>query len=190
MNWFVLRVSVKRESYIKEFIEEKAKEPIQILLFMKEIIHTKGKRRKKILRPLFPGYLFIHRKVQDALNIINSKLKTEFIQSICFKSIKCDTCFQVSSPCMVRPEEMALLLNSANTYGTFKMSYGFRVKDQVIITRGPLQNLNANLIWINDKKKKACVEIKLFKRKMNITLGIDLIKEIYVTSTQEFSYSK
>lgn len=79
---------------------------------------------------------------------------------------------------MVRPEEMKFLIQSSDkeNFGLFKLSYGYRMKQEFVICEGPLKKSNVNIVWVNEKKNKACVEITLFNRRMNVILGINLIK--------------
>ena len=176
-NWFVLQVLTNREHFVKNFITNNINIKTNLLLFSNELIFKRKGRFIKVNRSLFPGYLFINQNIQDIVNNIKDRLQNEYIRPVCFKRDKCSYCFSERSPCMVKPEEMRLLLENSDKSGLFKLSYGYKKNDNIIITRGPLMNLKGNIIAINERKKVAQVELFLFKRKMKTTLGIDLIKK-------------
>lgn len=179
-NWFVLRVPSGQERFVKNFIEENSFYPIKMILFTKELIYTKKAKKVKVVKPLFPGYLFIYKNVAAVMDIIKTRLRNTIIYPICFKKTKCKECFTPSSPCMVNSEEMKFLLEHTDDYdfGLYKLSYGHRIKNDFVFYKGPLKRSNAKILWINEKKNKACVALTLFNRSMNVVLGIEVLKEM------------
>ena len=176
-NWFVLQVKTSREFFIKNYIEKHSNEQIPMVIFSRELIFKRNGMHKKVLDLLFPGYIFVHKKIRKALEIIKKNIDSEFIRPICFKTKKCNICFIEKSPCMVRKHEMRLLLKNSDYNGIFRLSQGYQIGDKIIIENGPLKNLTGNILWINERKKKAGIEIKLLGMSMKINLGINIKKE-------------
>jgi transcription antitermination factor NusG len=129
------------------------------------------------LSPLFPSYLFVHKKADKVVEIIKRNFADEFIRPLCFKEKerKCKVCFQETSPCMVAEHEMDFFLSAADTTGVISLSCGIQKENEIKIVNGPLKYLNNKIIWINQKKKKACVEVELFKQKMKVNLGFEML---------------
>ena len=163
-DWYVLHVATGKESVIKEKIEKYSPLPLQMTIFQREIIHSAKGKKIKVLGPLFSGYIFIYQNIKEVCKIANSYLAKEFICPISFNN----------KPCRVYKEEMELLLRSADEKGTFKLSRGFKAGDRVEVTDGPLKTLQGNILWIDEKKSKAKVEIFLFNRSMRVNLGLKL----------------
>lgn len=176
-NWFVLQITTGKEYYIKDLIDKNTDEPIDSLIFSAKLLFKRNGVLKKVIRPLFPGYLFINRKVNIVMDLFQRKTITEFVKPICFRKKKCNECFIDSSPCMVFPQEMELLLSNSSDSGLFDISYGLKKGDKIKIIKGPLVNLMGNVLHINEKKKVVQVEIFLFNRRIKLYLGIDLINK-------------
>ena len=176
-NWFVVQVKTGREYFIKEFIENNADEPVKMFIFTRELLFERKKCFFKVISPLFPGYIFVYKKTKQVIDTLRTNLLSEFIRPICFKQKKCRTCFTDTAPCMVFEHEMEYLLDNSDLDGIFRLSKGVRLNEQVMITDGPLKNNHGDIVWINERKKKACVEIELFRRKMKVNLGIHVLQE-------------
>lgn len=64
-NWFVIRVPSGKEDFVKKNIDKNSMEQIEMIVFLKEVIHTKKKLKKKSLSLYFPViYLYIRRLKQ------------------------------------------------------------------------------------------------------------------------------
>jgi transcriptional antiterminator NusG len=174
-NWFVLQVKTGREQNIKEYIEKNTGEQVAMRIFYRELLFDRQKKEKKVISLLFPGYIFVHNKVKCAVDVICHCFANEFIKPICFKQKKCSTCFTQNSPCMVFEHEMAYLLRNSDAGGVFRISRGIIVDEKVMIAEGPLRNTCGDIIWLNEKKKKVCVEISLFNRPVRINLGLSML---------------
>ena len=72
---------------------------------------------------------------------------------------------------------MQLLLSHAGVHGKFIMSHGFKEGDKVIVTEGPLKDIHGDILFINEKKRKAKVKLILFGKEMEIAPGIELISK-------------
>ncbi|MBN1409740.1 MAG: hypothetical protein JW969_02775 [Spirochaetales bacterium] len=171
-DWYVFYVPKGKELVVKEVIQKFTSEPITMNAFQREVLHIKKGKKVKVLGPLFNGYLFIHKKINKAMQIAQKYLPNEYIHPISMGG----------SPCKVFKEEMELLIKNTEANGIFKLSLGLKVNDKIEIMRGPLKNLQGNILWIDEKKNKAKVEIKLFKRIMRVNLGIEVCSEMPRTS--------
>jgi transcription antitermination factor NusG len=176
-NWFVIQVTTNREYIIRDFIYKHSRKKVLMHIFSREFLFERQKKTFCVTNLLFPGYIFIHKDARYAIDIIKKNKKSEFIRPVCLKTKKCSSCFNSRSPCMIRPYEMEYLLNNSDQCGIFRLSKGYQRNDSVVVTEGPLKNIYGDILWINNKKKKACVEIELFNRKIKVNLGINVLKE-------------
>jgi transcription termination/antitermination protein NusG len=166
-SWYVLQVSTGKENFIKKSIEKHSDKEVRLVIFSKEIIHRKNNKYINLISPLFPGYIFIQEKIIDVLNILKQYLRDEFIRPIKFGN----------EPAKVSTDEMKLLLLNSNYEGKIPLSYGYKNGDSIVIMEGPLKYIQGKILFINEKKKKAKVELNLFERTVTVSLGIDLINK-------------
>ncbi|MBN2441485.1 MAG: hypothetical protein JXJ04_09060 [Spirochaetales bacterium] len=165
-NWYVLNVTTGKEFFIKTFIEKYTNPSIKMTIFQREILHKRRGKKVKVIGALFSGYIFIHEKINTALSITKKYLHAERI-------------FPVSvdkKPCKVNEDEMKVLLRNSGQDGIFRLSKGKKIKDTVHITDGALKDIRGNIIWIDEKRNKAKVEINLFNRKIKVSLGLDIVE--------------
>jgi transcriptional antiterminator NusG len=164
-NWYVIYVTTGKELYIKNTIQRYSNEPVRMTFFQREIIHTRRGKKVRVVGALFSGYIFIHEKIEEVLLLSKRFLPSERITPVSISN----------KPCMVLREEMAVLINSADSRGLFRLSGVRKVNDQVLFTYGALKNFQGKILWIDEKKNKAKVEIDLFRRKIKVNLGIEII---------------
>ena len=165
-NWYVLNVTIGKEWLIKNKIEKYVNVPVRMTIFQREIFHTRRGKTVKVAGVLFSGYIFLHKYINEVLAITKKYLYSERIFPVSMNR----------KPSKVYQEEMKLLLSNADDDGLFRISRGKKMSDKVYFTTGALKNIQGNIIRIDEKKKKAHVEINLFKRKVKVSLGIDIIQ--------------
>jgi len=161
-DWYVLSVPSNREFQVKQLIDEQTDNKYKTMIFCRDLIHCNQKIRKKIRKSLFPGYIFIHKHVNKILDITSNILPHYYIKPVTFDGIASK----------VKNDEMMLLLNNSNSDGVFQISNYYKEKDEVKIVDGPLKDFKGIIKFINEKKHKVNVEVTLFNRTMNLSLGI------------------
>lgn len=68
-NWYAVYTIVRHEKAVNSALLEK---DIETFLPLREVISQWKDRKKKVLLPLFPGYLFINSNLEDRLTILNT----------------------------------------------------------------------------------------------------------------------
>jgi transcription antitermination factor NusG len=68
-NWYAVYTIVRHEKAVNSALLEK---DIDTFLPLREVISQWKDRKKKVLLPLFPGYLFINSNLEDRLTILNT----------------------------------------------------------------------------------------------------------------------
>ena len=164
-NWYVLSVKTGKENYITNLINKYTLQPVKLIVFKREILHKKKDNEEKVINTLFAGYIFVYNHIYDILKLVKKYFKSEYIQPVKDNGV----------PSKVLKDEMKFLLKNSDKNGIFKLSIGLQKGDTIEIVEGPLKNFQGNILWIDNIKKKAKVEIKLFNRKIRINLGIDFL---------------
>ncbi len=165
-GWFVIQVTPGKEDLIGDSLRKLSGSPLTLIVFKRELMHTIKKKPVKIREPLFPGYIFIHRNVNEVIAIKNTQLKEHFIHPVSFSGKIAEVC----------EDEMELLMNNSDRNGLFLLSVGIRNGETVEFVRGSLKNVQGRILWVDNKKKKAKVELSLFRRKIVVSLGFDVLE--------------
>jgi transcriptional antiterminator NusG len=166
-DWYVLQVKAGRENIVKQILDHSLIPELKILIFSREIIHQKKDWNLRLTVPVFPGYIFIHKKIKPVYNYLRKILHREFFRPVAFNG----------KPATVAVDEMKLLLSNADDKGLFPLSSGHITGGKIILNRGPLKKLEGKILFINKKKGKAKVRFTLFQREMDISLGIEFMKQ-------------
>ena len=118
-------------------------------------------------RPMFPGYLFF---VTGQIDQIHHELKklpqltkilgngAEFLP--------------------LKDGEVRLLTRLEDEQHLIRMSEGYIVGDQIIITSGPMQEMSGTIRKIDRHKRIATIQMELLGRQMDVVMGLEIIKKI------------
>jgi transcription termination/antitermination protein NusG len=177
-GWYVLQVRVKRESSIKQAIQNLCRDKYKLFIFTREILHITRGEKRKLIAPLFPGYIFLHREIDELLHLLKKNYVNEFIRPVSFNGL----------PALVRADEMQLLLNTCDSDGTVALSTGHVLENgKIKIIQGPLKDIEGKILFINKKKHRAKVCLSLFNRKVYVSLGLDLVQDLAATHNRILS---
>ncbi len=168
-NWYVLSTQSGKELKIKKDIENLTNSRYNLYVPCRELFYRFKGVYQKVVRPLFPGYIFIHREIESIQTIIqNSHLKDQ-LNPLLF-----DRRFA-----MVKKPEMALLLKIAGPAGLIKTSIATLCKDQtVVIESGPLKDLAGRILYIDKRKRKAMIQVELLDRSMRVAVGLEVVNSM------------
>jgi len=164
-NWYVLHVDHHKTDYFVSFIKRKLGNDYPIISFSRELLHYKDKRYLVIEKPLFPGYLFVHKHPEKVLHLIKDNFKEVYANIIRFER----------EPAEVNAHEMRLLLTLSNHTGKVGISKAYKEGEGIVITSGPLSNLKGEIRFIDKKKRKINVSFPLLNTMMNVSLSYDLL---------------
>ncbi len=179
-HWYAIQTIAGHEKQLVSVIEHLYDgEKILLYLPVKEMIHQ-IKGDKFIARiPLFPGYIFVYHSIDRVTAMLQKNNVNIFA-----KPVKADGKYLEANR-----EEMELLFRITGENGVIKISKGiFSQNDEIRIINGPLKNLKGRILFINKRKNKAKIRIKLMNRMVDISLGLEIIQKI--PSGQDLSCSK
>ena len=164
--WYVLWTNTGNEEKTRQMIYKYADNTlyskIAIPYRLKRHWHNRQSRLVKLL--LFPSYLFIEsEKIQELVDDIkwfpglNVVLHTEDMY------------------CPLYKHEEKLLLDLLDEHEIIDISEGYMEGDQVKITKGPLVGKEGLIKRIKRRQGVAIVEMNIFNRVTEVSLGLDLI---------------
>lgn len=121
-------------------------------------------KEKKIL---FPGYLFF---ITDAVEQLYFELKK--IPELT-RILGDGTSF-----IPLEQDEVSLLLQMGGEEHIASMSSGYIKGEKIIITEGPLRNLEGIIRKIDRHKRTAVVQIRMLGRLRDVTMGVEIVRKI------------
>ena len=166
-NWFVLATTAGLEHSLKKSIHKITGDAVKLYLPCRELCHRVDGQFKRVIRPIFPGYLFVYKHLETLLIKSRHSPIENQLHPVSFNN-------RVAK---VKPSEMAAIFDLAGTDGVIKTSQARVEKDQkVTVTQGPLKNFSGQITYINRRKRKAGVVLEVLNRKLPISIGLEILQ--------------
>jgi transcriptional antiterminator NusG len=151
---------------IKRSLEELFGDRYDLYLPCRELFHAVNGDYRRVIRPLFPGYIFIYKEIEDLLLHIRNYRIGNRLHPVRHNY----------APAMVGKDEMEFLMQMTGPDGLVKISEGIINENCTVeIISGPLKNLTGRILFINKRKKKAKIRINMLNREVQLTLGLDVL---------------
>ncbi|MCC8098005.1 MAG: antiterminator LoaP [Eubacterium sp.] len=167
--WYVMQVFTGEEEKMKKLCLAQIKQPILEDCFIpkyEEMKRYKGEWHKE-RKLLFPGYvILVTNQIYDLIGEL-SKING-------FTHVLGDKDYITP----LNDSEMAFLSRFGGEKQIVEMSTGIIVNDQVQITSGPMMGMEGCIRKIDRHKRTAQIEVEMFGRTMEATVGVEIIKKI------------
>ena len=167
--WYVIQTQTGHEEKLKTMLDRTMPEGVDCSC---ELFFYESKRRylgtwnieRKLL---FPGYVIA---VTEDVTSVDNQLKKlpEFGRFL----------RHGSDIVPLSDDEVSLIRKLTGDTGTVAMSYGMQVGDKVRVTEGALVGLEYRIVKIDRHKRKAVIEIELFREKKEITVGLEILVKV------------
>lgn len=162
LKWYAIHSKSRHEDVVLNGLKKKL---IETFLPKMEIMSRRKDRRKTILVPILPGYVFVHSDLN--LNQYWDIIKTYGVVRILGIQGK---------PVPVKDEEIASLKALHGTDRTVRNQAYMKEGDMVIIMEGPLKGLTGFYLRHKGKVDKVVISIELLQRSLAVEVE-DLILE-------------
>lgn len=163
-NWYVLRTKTGHEDRVRSQLENNIG-CLSVLLPKAEVMVTRNGRRKKFLKPIFPGYIFVEIELNDNFRyeIKNTPGVINFISS-------------GNDPIPVHENDIKYIMTLVENEKTPIFETTFEVGDAAQIVSGPFMGASGVISEIDIKRKKIKVAIDILGKQVAIDLDYDDIK--------------
>lgn len=155
-NWFVLYTYPRAEFKVEDSLKLKE---IEVFLPVKKMIKQWSDRKKEIIFPLFPSYIFIYANERERLVSLEDSL---VVRCLC----------NGHKPAMVPDWQIdslkKMLLKNSEPRVFEELVSG----DRIEITNGPMQGVTG-IIKYNENNKQLAVSIELINRTVFVHLSED-----------------
>jgi len=168
-NWFVVQAKGGSEIKVRNAIDSLHIKGLDTLLPLRRLYIKRSSVFKWELKPLFPGYLFIHGKI-DAESYKRIVKLTGVIKII--RNTR-------KEPKEVPEEEMRLIfdLMKFSEEEIIMESQAIMVNDRVSIVSGPLKGISGSIVSVNKRKQQATVRVPFFGTYKNINLSFEFLEK-------------
>jgi transcription termination/antitermination protein NusG len=166
-NWHVISIRSGREMRVKAEIANLTSNQYHLFVPRRELFHRFNGTYQKVIRPLFPGYLFIYKRIESLLTDLRHSHLDGRVRPVMF-----DRRFA-----MVREPEMAFLMKITGPEGVVKASKIISNNNRTItIKNGPLKDMTGRILYINRKKRKAMLHVELMDRSVRVAVGVETVQ--------------
>ena len=163
-KWYALYAKSRHEDVVFEGLKKKV---IEAFLPKVEVMSRRKDRRKRILAPLLPGYVFVH----SDLNADHywDILKTYGVVRIVGTG---------GVPVPVKEEEIASLKKLHGTDRTVRNQAYMKKGSIVMIMEGPLKGLTGFYLRHKGKSDKVVVSVELLQRSLAVEIENWVVEKI------------
>ena len=155
-RWYAVHTRSRFEKKVFEGLTAKS---MEAFLPRIQVMSRRKDRRKKILVPILPGYIFVNFKLnpEDYWKVIKT---TGVVRMIGFEG----------NPVPAKDEEIKSLMVLDNTDRTVQNQTYMNKGDMVIIMEGPLKGLTGFYVRHKDQNDKVVVSIELLNRSLSVDI--------------------
>jgi len=156
LQWYALHSRSRHEAVV---FDQLSKKSIEAFVPRIEVMSRRKDRRKRILIPLLPGYVFVHTDLNPYhhLDIIKTIGVVRIIGIL-------------GKPVPVKEEEIASLRVLDGTDRTVRNQAYMKSGDRIMIMDGPLKGLNGFYVRHKAKVDKVVVSVELLHRSLAVEI--------------------
>jgi transcriptional antiterminator NusG len=164
-NWYAVRTKSRHEQKVREQLQNKS---FKVFLPMIEAWSKRKDRKKKIMKPLFPGYLFVDFELS----------KESWLEVVKVPGVA-NILGYTKEPYPV-PEEQIESLKAIIDSNLKVSCYSYLKKgDKVHVVSGPLEGAIGVLEEMHEKKQRLVVSIDMLNRSVAVEIEGDLVEKYY-----------
>ena len=155
-KWYAVHTRSRFEQKVYDGILGKS---IEVFLPRMQVMSRRKDRRKKILVPLLPGYVFVHTNLdpEEYLNILKT---VGVVRLIGFEG----------KPIPARDEEITSLMILNGTDRTVQNRSFMNTGDRVMVMEGPLKGLIGFYLRHKGQGDKVVISIELLRRSLEVDI--------------------
>lgn len=168
MDYYVLQVYTGEEERYMQLAEEEIGGRARLIWPRRQLHIRKRGVRRKVLAPLFPGYLF---------------LEAEELRSPLIKALKRVSGFvrfleSTVNPKPLRGDDLELVRHFLGFGEIVKESkVTFDENSRIQVVEGPLQGLEGRIVKVDRRKGRAKVRLDLYKDSFLVDLGFEIMSQ-------------
>lgn len=173
MKWYVVFVETRREELVSCLLTKFLKSlDIECLIPLRKVPERIEGSFVDVVRPLFPGYVFIHTKMSPELYTTINRIPKIFRLLRKGKYDRTD----LNSYCTeIEETEIASILDLVGNDGIIEYSHAIAKNNEIVVTSGPLKGREEIIKKINKRKMRAKIGLNFLGSQCDIDVGLNII---------------
>lgn len=155
-RWYAVHTRSHFEQKVSEWLQGKA---VEAFFPSMEVMSRRKDRRKKIMVPMLPGYIFVHTS-------LDAEIYWQIIRTVGVVRI----IGVKGQPVAASEEEIASLMVLDGTDRTVENRAYMRTGDKVMVMEGPLRGLVGFYLRHKGRSDKVVVSLELLKRSLSVEI--------------------
>jgi len=160
--WYAIGI---RSKYEKKSFEQLRSKGVDAYLPLIEEMHIWSDRRKKVIEPLFRGYLFVKTDLQNRIDILQTDGVIRFIGS-------------GNRPTVIPEEQMEWVRTAAGQPSTTKRESYPALGERVMVVAGALQGVQGIIIRIKDSYRLV-VSVECICQCFSVDVPPDVVQRVW-----------
>ena len=170
MNWYVLFIRSGMEEKIRDFFLSQG---LQAFIPKMKVVFRKQGISELVEKTMFPGYLFI----ESGLGQVEMDERIKELRQQKTGIVKLLKFDKEGTPAL-RSEEKEYLERLLGKNKVLEHSTGLIQGNQVIITEGPLQGFESQIVKIDRHKRRAVLELELCGQPTRVSVSLEIVQKI------------
>lgn len=167
MDYYVLQVYTGDEQRYMQLVREEIAESARLIWPRRQLSIRKRGIRRKVLAPLFPGYVFLEARELSSSLIGTLKKGTGFVRIL----------ESTANPKPLAGDDLELVRHFLGFGEIVKESkVTFTEESRIEVIEGPLQGLEGRIVKVDKRKGRAKVRLDLYKDSFLVDLGFEIIQ--------------
>ena len=168
MDYYVLQVYTGEEERYMRLAEEEIGGRARLVWPRRQLYIRKRGVRKKVLAPLFPGYLFLETELLTRALVSSLKRVSGFVRLL-------ET---TANPKPLSGDDLELVRHFLGFGEIVKESkVTFDENSRIEVIEGPLQGLEGRIVKVDKRKGRAKVRLDLYKESFLVDLGFEIMSQ-------------
>jgi len=166
-KWYALFVKTGQEEKVRKRIEFSLNDVVKTMVPKRKLRERRGGVWKTVIRKLFPGYVLLSGDM-DGSNYHTIKSTPGILKLL-------KTGYE---PARIDPWEMDIVNRLMYNGDTIEYSDCFIKDGKIIVTSGPLLNMEGNIISVDRRKGRVKVNIAFMGEPRIVDLGISILQPV------------
>ncbi|MFP4329367.1 MAG: antiterminator LoaP [Spirochaetaceae bacterium] len=168
MDYYVLQVYTGDEERYMQLVREEISPQGRLIWPRRQLVIRKRGVRRKVLAPLFPGYIFIETEAITPELVRNLRSATGFLRIL----------DSVAHPKPLAGDDLELVRHFLGFGEVVKESkVTFSEESRIEVIEGPLKGLEGRIVKVDKRKGRAKVRLDLYKDSFLVDLGFEILND-------------
>jgi transcriptional antiterminator NusG len=166
-NWYIVQTLVNKEKNSILKIDKLNIEGMTTLLPFRKLCIKRKRELKWELKPLFPGYIFLNKKIEpsDIKQISRLQGVVRILAGY-------------NDPVQVPTDDMELIFSMINEENQIPESKVFYENDRVVVKAGPLMNMEGQIIHVDKRRKRLTLRMPFFNTHKDVQFSLEVVEKV------------